>query len=230
MNNQKIPTHIGFIIDGNRRWAKERGLKPYEGHYAGYDSIKDVLIETHRQGVQYTSAYVFSTENWNRSAIEVNKLMELLLKVLTDDLHIFNEEDIRLRVIGTRNRLSKKVIQAIDYAEEQTAGNKAGQLLMCLNYGGHVEIAEACKKIVQQGIAAEDITPELITKNIYAPEIPPCDIIVRTSGEQRLSGFMLWRAAYSELMFIEKNWPDMTKQDVTVILKEYESRNRRFGG
>lgn len=230
MNNQKIPTHIGFIIDGNRRWAKERGLKPYEGHYAGYDSIKDVLIETHRQGVQYTSAYVFSTENWNRSAIEVNKLMELLLKVLTDDLHIFNEEDIRLRVIGTRNRLSKKVIQAIDYAEEQTAGNKGGQLLMCLNYGGHVEIAEACKKIVQQGIAAEDITPELITKNIYAPEIPPCDIIVRTSGEQRLSGFMLWRAAYSELMFIEKNWPDMTKQDVTVILKEYESRNRRFGG
>lgn len=228
--SDSIPTHIGFIIDGNRRWAKERGLRAYEGHYAGYDTIKDVLIETHRQGVKYTSAYAFSTENWSRSEAEVNKLMELLLKVLTEDLHIFNDNNIRLRVIGSRQKLSKKVIQAIDNAEENTVGNTGGQLLMCLNYGGQQEIAEACKKIVQQGFAPEDITPELITENIYAPEIPPCDIIVRTSGEQRLSGFMLWRAAYSELIFIDKNWPDMTKQDVTVILKEYEKRNRRFGG
>lgn len=228
--SDNIPTHIGFIIDGNRRWANERGLKPYEGHYAGYDTIKDVLIETHRRGVKYTSAYAFSTENWSRSEVEINKLMELLLKVLTEDLHIFNDNNIRLRVIGSRQKLSKKVIQAIDNAEEKTVGNTGGQLLMCLNYGGQQEIAEACKKIVQQGYAPEDITPELITENIYAPEVPPCDIIVRTSGEQRLSGFMLWRAEYSELIFIDKNWPDMTKQDVTVILKEYEKRNRRFGG
>ena len=225
-----IPTHIGFIIDGNRRWAKARGLKPYEGHYAGYDAIKDVLIEAHRRGVKYTSAVVFSTENWGRSSIEINKLMDLLVKVLTDDLHIFNEENIKLKVIGTRERLSKKVIQAIDNAESQTAANDGGELLMCLNYGGQLEIAKACQKIVQQGIPASDITPELIAQNLYAPDVPPCDMIVRTSGEQRLSGFMLWRAAYSELMFIQKNWPDMTKEDVTVILNEYESRNRRFGG
>ena len=225
-----IPTHIGFIIDGNRRWAKARGLKPYEGHYAGYDAIKDVLIEAHRRGVKYTSAFVFSTENWGRSSIEINKLMDLLVKVLTDDLHIFNEENIKLKVIGTRERLSKKVIQAIDNAESQTAANDGGELLMCLNYGGQLEIAKACQKIVQQGIPASDITPELIAQNLYAPDVPPCDMIVRTSGEQRLSGFMLWRAAYSELMFIQKNWPDMTKEDVTVILNEYENRNRRFGG
>lgn len=226
----KLPLHIGFIIDGNRRWAKAHGLKPYEGHYAGYKSIKEVLLETHRRGVKYTSAFVFSTENWSRSTVEVNKLMELLLKVLTDDLHIFNEENIRLRVIGTKERLSKKVIQAIQNAEQETAGNDGGELLMCLNYGGQLEIAEACKSIVRQGYNADEITPELISQHIYAPEVPPCDMIVRTSGERRLSGFMLWRAAYSELMFINKNWPDMTKEDVTVILKEYDSRNRRFGG
>lgn len=226
----KIPTHIGFIIDGNRRWAKERGLKPYEGHYAGYDTIKEVLIETFRQGVKYASAFVFSTENWSRSEAEVNKLMELLLKVLTDDLYIFNDENVRLKVVGTEQKLSKKVIQAIENAEKQTAGNTGGELIMCLNYGGQMEIAEACKKIVQQGAVAEDITPELISQYLYAPEVPPCDMIVRTSGEQRLSGFMLWRAAYSEFFFMDKYWPDMTKQDVTVILKEYEKRNRRFGG
>lgn len=230
MMNDTLPTHIGFIIDGNRRWAKARGLKPHEGHYAGYEAMKGVLIETHRRGVKYTSAYVFSTENWSRSKLEVNKLMELLLKVLADDIHIFSEENIRLKVIGSREKLSKKVIHAIDNAQEQTASNTGGELLICLNYGGQLEIAEACQKIVQQGIPADDITPEIIAQNIYAPEVPPCDMIVRTSGEQRLSGFMLWRAAYSELMFIEKNWPDMTKEDVTVILKEYESRNRRFGG
>ncbi len=225
-----LPRHIGFIIDGNRRWATERGLRPYEGHYAGYETIKDVLIETHRRGVKYTSAYVFSKENWNRSKVEVNKLMELLLKVLTEDVHIFNEENIRLKVIGSEEKLNKKVIHAIKDAEEQTAGNTGGELLMCLNYGGQQEIVEACKKIVQQGYAADEITPELIAQNIYAPDVPPCDIIVRTSGEQRLSGFMLWRSTYSELMFIDKNWPDMTKKDVTVILNEYENRNRRFGG
>lgn len=230
MAEAQIPTHVGFIIDGNRRWARARGLKPYEGHYAGYDTVKTVLIETLQRGVQYASAYIFSTENWDRSETEVNKLMELILKVLTEDIHIFNEHNVRLRVIGTRERLSNKVIQAIDSAEAQTAHNNGGELLICLNYGGQLEIAEACKKIVQQGHSVSDITPALISQYIYAPEVPPCDMIVRTSGEQRLSGFMLWRAAYSELVFTDKYWPDMTKEDVTVILNEYKKRNRRFGG
>ena len=225
-----IPQHIGFVIDGNRRWAKKHGLPTYEGHLAGYNGLKDVLIESLNRGVKYASAYVFSTENWKRTAEEVNNLMGLLLRVLESDVPIFVENRIRLRVIGTREGLPKAVIKAIDRAEATTAELDGGELLLCLNYGGHLEIADACKKIIESGVAADEVTPELIAKNLYAPEVPPCDLIVRTSGEQRLSNFMLWRAAYSELMFIDKNWPDMTKDDVSVILEEYQRRNRRFGG
>ena len=225
-----IPQHIGFVIDGNRRWAKKHGLPTYEGHLAGYNSLKDVLIESLNRGVKYASAYVFSTENWKRTAEEVNNLMGLLLRVLESDVPIFVENRIRLRVIGTREGLPKAVIKAIDRAEATTAELDGGELLLCLNYGGHLEIADAVKKIIQSGVSADDVTPEMIAQNLYAPEVPPCDLIVRTSGEQRLSNFMLWRAAYSELLFVDKLWPDMTKDDVSVIIEEYQRRNRRFGG
>ena len=230
MSDVSLPQHIGYIVDGNRRWAKKHGLPTYEGHLAGYNSLKDVLIESLNRGVKYASAYVFSSENWKRTAEEVNNLMGLLLRVLESDVPIFVENRIRLRVIGTREVLPKAVIKAIDRAEATTAELDGGVLLLCLNYGGHLEIADACKKIIESGVAADEVTPELIAKNLYAPEVPPCDLIVRTSGEQRLSNFMLWRAAYSELMFIDKLWPDMTKEDVSVILEEYQRRNRRFGG
>lgn len=226
----ELPRHVGFIVDGNRRWAKQHGLPAYEGHLAGYNSLKDVLLETLRRGVKYASAYVFSTENWKRSEEEVGHLMKLFVKMLEADVSIFLDNNIRLRVIGSRDGLSDTLIKVIDNAEEKTRSLTGGELLLCLNYGGHLEIADAVKKIIQSGISAEDVTPELIAQNLYAPEVPPCDLIVRTSGEQRLSNFMLWRAAYSELMFIDKHWPDMTTDDVAVILDEYARRNRRFGG
>ena len=226
----ELPRHVGFVVDGNRRWAKQHGLPAYEGHLAGYNSLKDVLLETLRYGVKYASAYVFSTENWKRSKEEVGHLMKLFVKMLEADVSVFLDNNIRLRVIGSRDGLSDALIKVIDNAEEKTRNLTGGELLLCLNYGGHLEIADAVKKIVQSGVAAEDVTPELIAQNLYAPEVPPCDLIVRTSGEQRLSNFMLWRAAYSELMFIEKNWPDMTTKDVDFILEEYKKRNRRFGG
>ncbi len=225
-----LPRHIGFIIDGNRRWAIERNLKSYEGHYAGYEAVKEVLVGVLQSGVRYVSCYVFSTENWSRPKTEIDKYMALVMHVLTKDVHYFNENNARVRVLGLRDQLKPKMIKAIESAEYITSGNTGGELLLCLNYGGHQEIAEACKKIVQSGIKTEDITPELLEQNMYAPDVPPCDLIVRTSGEQRLSGFMLWRAAYSELLFMDKYWPDMTKEDVTFILEEYEKRNRRFGG
>lgn len=228
--NTALPQHIGFIIDGNRRWVKARGLKPYEGHYAGYDTIKDVLIETLRRGVKYASCYIFSTENWSRPQIEVDKIMDLLMKVLTEDLHYFNEENVRLRIIGGRDKLKPGVIKSIEAAEESTKNNTGGELLLCINYGGQQEIVDAVKNIIHGGVQASSVTADMIAQNLYAPDIPPCDMIVRTSGEQRLSGFMLWRASYSELMFIKKHWPDMTKADVSAILEEYEKRNRRFGG
>ena len=230
MSDVSLPQHIGYIVDGNRRWAKKHGLPTYEGHLAGYNGLKDVLIESLNRGVKYASAYVFSTENWKRTAEEVNNLMGLLLRVLESDVPIFVENRIRLRVIGTREGLPKAVIKAIDRAEATTAELDGGELLLCLNYGGHLEIADAVKKIIQSGVSADDVTPEMIAQNLYAPEVPPCDLIVRTSGEQRLSNFMLWRAAYSELLFVDKLWPDMTKEDVSVILEEYQRRNRRFGG
>ncbi|MES2876217.1 MAG: polyprenyl diphosphate synthase [Patescibacteria group bacterium] len=225
-----MPKHVGFIVDGNRRWAKEHGLPAYEGHLAGYNTLQDVLIEILDQGVQYASAYVFSTENWKRSQDEVGRLMNLIVKIMTADLHILQERNVRLRVIGSRSGVSDKVLVAIDKAEEATKDNDGGTLALCFNYGGHAELTDAVKAIVKSGVDADDVTPELIAEHLYAADIPPCDLIVRTSGEQRLSNFMLWRSAYSELMFIDKNWPDMTKQDVTDILEEYKRRGRRFGG
>lgn len=229
MNND-VPTHIGFIVDGNRRWAKEHGLPAYEGHLAGYNAMQDVLLETLHRGVNYASAYVFSTENWKRSEDEVRRIMKLLRKLLKNDLGMFIENEVRLRIIGTEEGLDADIIELIEAAEEQTKHFKGKELLLCLNYGGQLEIAEAVKKIVQSGVNPDEVTPELISQNLYAPEVPPCDLIVRTSGEKRLSNFMLWRAAYSEFMFLDKNWPEMTKEDVTVILNEYAQRGRRFGG
>ena len=224
-----VPTHVGYIVDGNRRWAKEHGLPAYEGHLAGYNAIQDIAKATFDAGVRYVSAYVFSTENWKRSEDEVSKLMGLVLRLLKADLHIFQEHDIRLRILGSRENVSDKILRAIDEAEELTANNTSGTLALCFNYGGQLEVVDAVKKIVQSGATTEDITAETITRNLYAPDIPPCDLVVRTIGEQRMSNIKFWRAAYSELLFLDKNWPDMTKQDVTDILETYEGRGRRFG-
>ena len=225
-----VPRHIGYVIDGNRRWAKQHGIPVYEGHLAGYNAITEVVLATIAQGVEYVSAYIFSTENWKRSEAEVGKLMGLVLKLLSSDLHILEENNIRLRVLGSVDNVDAKILKAIEDAENRTAANTGGTLAVCFNYGGHQEIADACKKIVQEGIEPTAITPEVVAKHLYAPDIPVLDAVVRTSGEKRLSNFMLWRAAYSELIFLDKLWPDMTKDDVTVILKEYSRRNRRFGG
>ncbi len=228
--SEEIPRHIGYIIDGNRRWARKHGLPVYEGHMAGYNAIHDVALASFDAGVKYVSAYIFSTENWKRSEQEVSKLMSLVLKLLTSDIKILEENNIKLKVLGSRERVSPKILKAVDEAEARTANNTHGTLAVCFNYGGQLEIADACKKIVQEGIAPESITPELIEQHLYVPDIPPMDMLVRTSGEQRISNFMLWRAAYSELFFLEKLWPEMTKEDVTAILEEYSRRARRFGG
>jgi len=224
------PKHIGFILDGNRRWAKKHGIPVYEGHLAGYNALQEVVKECFDQGVEFVSAYAFSTENWKRSKDEVGKLMGLVLKSLMSDLPIFQKNNIRLRILGSCDNLDPKIIKAIDDAEAQTANNTRGVLAICFNYGGQSEVVDAVKKIIQSGVIADDVTSELIEANLYAPEVPPIDIVVRTSGEQRLSNFMLWRTAYSEIMFIDKLWPDMTKDDVTNIITEYSKRTRRFGG
>lgn len=226
---KQAPRHIGYIVDGNRRWAKTHGIPSYEGHLAGYNAIQDVARATFDEGVEYMSAYIFSTENWKRSQDEVSRLMGLVLRLLTSDLHHFMDNNIRLRVLGSREGVDEKILKEIEHAEKVTEDNTAGTLALCFNYGGQLEIADACKKIIQKGVAAEDVTVDMISEHLYDPEIPTVDLVVRTSGEQRLSNFMLWRAAYSEFMFIEKTWPDMTKEDVQAIVEEYNNRSRRFG-
>lgn len=225
-----IPKHIGYIIDGNRRWAKEHGIPTYEGHLAGYNALKDVAFATLEAGVQFMSIYIFSTENWKRSQEEIKGLMSLVLKLFTTDAKVFHDNNIRLKVLGTRDGLDTKILKAMDKLENDTKDNTAGTLAICLNYGGQMEVVDAVKKIVQSGIVAEKINEDLIAENLYGAEVPPVDVIVRTSGEKRLSNFMLWRSAYSELIFLDKMWPDMTKEDVTAIISEYSRRHRRFGG
>lgn len=229
-DEKRIPRHIGYIVDGNRRWAKQHGLPAYEGHLAGYNTLRDIIIATSNQGVEFASIYAFSTENWKRGEGETGKLMKLALRLFKSDLKDLIKENIRLQVLGTDEGLSDEVIRAAREAEEATAhctGLTAG---LCFNYGGQNEIVDAVKEIVDLGLESDDVTEELIEQHLYSPDIPPVDIVVRTSGEQRISNFMLWRSAYSEFLFLDKYWPDMTAQDVTDIIEEYNRRSRRYGG
>lgn len=229
MSEYQTPRHIGFIIDGNRRWAKQHGLPAYEGHMAGYNTLEDVLVDTIKMGVEYVSIYIFSTENWKRSQDEIKRLMSLILKLLIKDIEILEKNDIKLLVLGSRENVSDRILKAIDEAEERTKNNKSGTLALCFNYGGHLEIVDAVKKIVAAGVLVNEINEQTIEQNLYAPEVPPLDLVVRTSGEQRISNFMLWRSSYAEFIFLDKLWPDMKKEDVQAILQEYSKRHRRIG-
>jgi len=228
--NSQIPRHLGFIVDGNRRWAKKHGVPAYEGHLAGYNALKDVVIAAADAGVEYISLYTFSTENWDRAKEEVSNLMGLMMRLFKTDVKLLLDNDLRMLVLGTRDKLPQKMSDAIDSVQAQTAHCKKATIAVCFNYGGQQEIVEAVKRLVEQKVDSKDITIDAIAKNLYQPEVPPVDMIVRTSGEKRLSNFMLWRSPYSELLFMDKYWPDMTKGDVTDIIDEYARRNRRFGG
>lgn len=229
-NKQSVPTHIGYILDGNRRWAKEHGLPSYEGHLAGYNALKDVIAATADAGVKYISFYTFSTENWSRAESEVKGIMRLVMQLFKTDIKQLVDEGFKLVVLGTREGLPENISKAIDEATERSAGGTRATLAMCFNYGGQQELVNATKSIIESGIPAEEVTPQVLAQHLYYPEVPPCDLVVRTSGEQRLSNFMLWRSAYSELLFLDKYWPDMRKDDVTAIIEEYKQRGRRFGG
>lgn len=230
MTEPEVPRHVGFIVDGNRRWAKKHGLPAYEGHLAGYNALKDVIIACADSGIEYVSLYTFSTENWQRAKEEVNNLMSLMMRLFKTDMKLLLDNDLKLLVLGSRDKLPKRMNDAIDVAQKQSAGGKKATVAVCFNYGGQQEIVHAIKQLIEQKIDADDVTIEAINEVLYQPEVPPVDMIVRTSGERRLSNFMLWRSPYSELMFMDKLWPDMTKDDVTDIINEYNKRTRRFGG
>ena len=172
---------------------------------------------------------MFSTENWDRSQEEVSYLMDLLYWVSTHELNKLHKNNIKVIFLGSENKLEPRILKAIKAGEKKTAHNTGGTLVLCLNYGGQQELADAAAKLIRQGVKAEAVTPELLSKNLYGPSLPPIDLIIRTSGEQRLSGFMLWSAAYAELKFVLKNWPAFTVADLEDALKDYALRQRRFG-
>lgn len=232
MTNQAslIPNHVGFIMDGNRRWARAHGLPVYEGHLAGYNAFKDLVDECFDRGIKYVTFYAFSTENWKRDAGEVSYLMGVLVMAVKKELKRSIQNGIRVRFLGRRDQVEAKVLKAMEKAEKATAHLTAGNLSICLDYGGQQEIVDAAKACVRDGLTEDDITVEAISQRLYCPEVPPIDMVVRTSGEQRISNFMLWRIEYSEFFFIKKHWPEMTKDDVNVIIEEYDRRSRRFGG
>lgn len=223
------PQHIGFILDGNRRWAKEHGQLAMQGHQQGYETLKTIVDATFERGVKCISAYVFSTENWNRAQEEVSFLMNLTLLMVTRDLKEMHKKGIRIVWLGTPDNVGDKLIKSLRNAEEITKNNTKGTLAVCFNYGGQKELVDATAKIVASGIAPDEISEETITQNLYGQDISPVDLLVRTSGEQRISNFMLWRAAYSELVFVGKYWPDFSEQDLDDVITEYSRRQRRFG-
>jgi undecaprenyl diphosphate synthase len=225
----RVPHHLGLILDGNRRWAKERGLRPFEGHRRGYLRLKTVALAAFDRGVNYVSAFVFSTENWDRSPEEVAYLMDLLHWVAKHEVTKLHKKGIRVLFLGTEKGLDPKIVKSLRESEVKTAANTGGTLVLCLNYGGQQEMADAAASLIRSGVKAEDVTPELMSKHMYAPSLPPVDLVIRTSGEQRLSGFMLWSAAYAEMKFIVKNWPSFTVADLDVALADYSNRERRFG-
>ncbi len=228
--SQSVPTHIGYIVDGNRRWAKKHGLPPYEGHLAGYHSLKDVILYTlELDGVEFVSIYIFSTENWKRPEKEVGAIMSLAMRIFKSELKEFIKRGIRIRVLGIEDGLTDELIAAARKAEEETKDLTGGTLCICFNYGGQREIVDAARRCIEDGLAPDEVTEQSIADRLYAPDVPPVDLVVRTSGEQRLSNFMLWRSSYAELLFVEKLWPDMRVDDVTAIMEEYGTRQRRLG-
>lgn len=225
----QLPKHLGLILDGNRRWARARGMPVVEGHRQGYEVLRNILDSCLERGIPYVSAFVFSTENWSRTSVEVKFLMNLVLTMVTRDLEEFDAKGVRIVWLGSKDGVGAKVRKAIEHAETVTAGNTQATFGLGFNHGGHREIAEAVQRLVRSGMSADDIDEAAIAGQLDYPDVPPIDLLIRTSGEQRLSNFMLWRAAYAELAFTDTYWPDFTNEELGKILDEYAQRGRRFG-
>ncbi len=224
-----VPTHVGLIIDGNRRWARERNLSSFEGHLRGYQVMKKAIDWLFLRGVKIISVFVFSTENWRRDQEEVNYLMKLIHQAVKEETEEAKKRGYRILVSGFINGLPGDLPQLVGEAVSQTKEGRNGTVHLCINYGGRAEILRAVKKAKQSEISAEEITEDIFRKFLFNGGLPDPDIIVRTSGEQRLSGFLLWQSAYSEFLFLKKYWPDFEEADVERIIKEYSLRQRRFG-
>ncbi|MEH6632126.1 MAG: isoprenyl transferase [Halopseudomonas aestusnigri] len=228
-----IPNHIAVIMDGNGRWAKARHLPRVFGHRKGAEALRELLKSAIEIGIPYMTFYSFSSENWSRPQSEINDIMGLLRRYLQSELATFHEAGIKLKVIGDRSRLAGDITQLIEEAERQTFDNDKLTVVMALSYGGRQEIVDAARnvalKVKSGSLDATEISEKLFEQELYTKDIPDPDLLIRTSGEMRISNFLLWQLAYSEMVFVEKNWPDFTKKDLLFAIEEYQKRDRRYG-
>ena len=223
----KIPKCVGIILDGNRRWAKEKGLSKLEGHRVGLlTTFKNTVLFSRDCGIKHLAVYMFSTENWDREANEVSYLMDLFRESMKKEIGELSKEGVRIHFVGQRERFSQDLQEAMNDAEKNTANNSKIDLWVCMSYGGRAEIVEAVKALCKSGT---EINEQTLNDNMWTAGMPDPDIIIRTGGVERLSGFLPWQSVYSELFFIKTLWPDFSKEEFQKILEEYSERERRMG-
>ena len=226
----QLPRHIAIIMDGNGRWAAQHGTRHVQGHEAGARSVRAVIEACRELGVEALSLYAFSTENWRRSRTEVNALFRLLSKYIHKEIQELHANNIRVRFMGRWEGLPGRAVQDLQYCIDLTRANTALTVNVAINYGGRAEIVDAARAILARGIPAEQIDEELFARHLYQPEHPEVDLLIRTSGELRVSNFMLWQISYAEMLFPETLWPDFGKEALCEAVLEYQRRQRRFGG
>jgi undecaprenyl diphosphate synthase len=223
-----VPNHVAIILDGNRRWAKLRGLPAAKGHYHGaYKALWPTVLAAPDQGIKYLTVWAFSTENWSRKQTELDYLFKLFERGIRNRINQLNHAGVRVKTIGQIDRFPKSVRETIAEAVERTAGNRKMTFTLALSYGGRTELIDAARKLAA---SKAEITEEAFAQALYDPDLPDVDLLIRTSGEQRLSGFMPWQLNYAELYFSQKMWPDFRPEDLAAAVKEFAGRQRRFGG
>jgi len=230
----EVPRHVAVIMDGNGRWAAARGLPRVEGHRRGVEALRKTVRAAGQLGISFLTIFSFSSENWSRPQSEIRDLLSLLRRFIRNDLAELHKSNVRVRVIGERDDLAPDIRRLLQEAEDLTHANDGLTLVVAFNYGARQEIARAARRLAGEvaagRLAASDITPELLARHLDAPDLPDPDVIIRTSGEQRLSNFLLWQAAYSELVFVPINWPDFDRAALESAIAEFRRRERRFGG
>ena len=228
-NRVGTPRHVAIIMDGNGRWARRQGMPRLFGHEVGTRRLRQVLSVLGRHGVSYVTIYAFSTENWDRPPDEVNGLLDLLERVIQEQAPELHRENVRILHLGELKHLSRRLAESVGQAVELTRQNTGLTICMGFNYGGRSEIVEAVRQIVAKGVRPEEVTEEMVRNHLFLPGVPDPDLIIRTAGEQRLSNFMLWQAAYSEMYYTDTFWPDFGEQEAEKALEWYRQRQRRFG-
>lgn len=230
LNKDLLPKHIAIIMDGNGRWAKKKFLPRNHGHQVGAKRLKEIALYCNSIGIKYLTVYAFSTENWNRPQDEVDYLMNLPIKYFKENQELFHSQNIKISFIGSRDMLKSELIEVIEQVENLTKDNTGLNLIIAFNYGGRREILDAVVNIMKDNVPLEKIDEALFQSYLYTKNIPDVDLMIRTSGEERLSNFLLWQNSYSEFVFTKTLWPDFKEKNMEKILLEYNKRDRRFGG